>query len=52
MTNYGPKQILDLNTSFEWSLSKLSLKIFLNWINGTKVMAVKGSSTATPPPFV
>ncbi len=24
MTNYGPNQILDLNTSFERSLSKLS----------------------------
>ncbi len=51
MTNYGPKQILDLNTSFKTSLSKLSENL-RNWINGTKVMAVKGSSTATPPPFV
>ena len=44
---YGPDNILDLSTSFERYLYKLS-EYFWHWINGTKVMAVERCSTTLP----
>ncbi len=50
MTNYSPNKMLDVNTSFERSLSKLSenRKIFNIGSTVLKLMAVERSST-TPP---
>ena len=46
MTNYGPKQILDLNISFERSLSELSenQKIFDIGSTVLKLLAVERCS--------
>ncbi len=49
MTNYGPNEILDLNISFERSLSKLSENHEIGSI--IKCMAVERCSTTPPPPF-
>ncbi len=45
MTNYGPNEILDLNTSFERSLSKLSKMLTLD--NGTNSPGTFGLDNRT-----
>ena len=50
MTNYGPNQIMDFNTSFERYLSKLSEnnKIFEIGSSELKLMAVERCLTTIP----